>query len=83
MALLEFEQEPILPEKEMSEHRDEEPESKPEEQERQPGSYYYDDATGYEIYDPAQDEEEDENDVIDDQFSTINHTSSSRQTFRH
>jgi hypothetical protein len=26
------------------------------------GSYYYDDATGYEIYDPAQDEEE-ENDV--------------------
>lgn len=22
------------------------------------GSYYYDDATGYEIYDPAQDEDE-------------------------
>ena len=60
MALLEFEQEPILPEKEMSEPRDEQPEHAPEEEERKPGSYYYDDATGYEIYDPAEDEVDDE-----------------------
>jgi hypothetical protein len=32
-----------------------------EEQERpKPGSYYYDDSTGYEIYDPEKDAEEDE-----------------------
>lgn len=30
------------------------------EREREPGSYYYDDATGYEIYDPAKDDEEEE-----------------------
>lgn len=32
--------------------------------ERRPGSYYYDDATGYEIYDPEKDENEDDNDEI-------------------
>jgi hypothetical protein len=26
-----------------------------------PGSYYYDDSTGYEIYDPEKDEEDEEN----------------------
>lgn len=31
-----------------------------EERERQPGSYYYDDATGYEIYDPEKDDEEED-----------------------
>ncbi len=39
--------------------------------ERHPGSYYYDDATGYEIYDPAQDDEDekenDEGRMIDDE----------------
>jgi hypothetical protein len=32
----------------------------PSQKEREPqrGSYYYDDATGYELYDPAQDDEE-------------------------
>lgn len=47
----------------MSERRDDTTkpdEPSPKERERQPGSYYYDDATGYEIYDPAQDEEEEE-----------------------
>jgi hypothetical protein len=42
----------------MSERRDnttEGDESSPLKKERRPGSYYYDDATGYEIYDPAQD----------------------------
>ncbi|HEX8138755.1 MAG TPA: hypothetical protein VF544_14405 [Pyrinomonadaceae bacterium] len=29
---------------------------------RPAGSYYYDDATGYEIYDPLQEEEEEEED---------------------
>lgn len=44
----------------MSERRDDTPEqdeSSPVERERKPGSYYYDDSTGYEIYNP---EEEDE-----------------------
>lgn len=31
-----------------------------DERERKPGSYYYDDATGYDIYDPEKDDEEDE-----------------------
>ncbi len=26
--------------------------------ERKPGSYYYDDATGYELYDPSEDDEQ-------------------------
>lgn len=30
-----------------------------ERSERAPGSYYYDDATGYEIYAPSEDEEAD------------------------
>ncbi len=29
---------------------------------RAPGSYYYDDATGYEPYDPAQDEDHEDDD---------------------
>ena len=28
-----------------------------------PGSYYYDDSTGYEIYDPEKDDEEDDEDL--------------------
>ncbi|HLM56969.1 MAG TPA: hypothetical protein VK422_12700 [Pyrinomonadaceae bacterium] len=45
----------------MSERRDDvtttEPEARPD---REPGSYYYDDATGYEIYSPeGEDDEED------------------------
>ena len=45
----------------MSERRDdttEPPERAPHERPR--GDYYYDDATGYEPYDPAQDEDEPE-----------------------
>ncbi len=45
----------------MQERRDDitkpEGESRPE---RAPGSYYYDDATGYETYSPEEDEEEEE-----------------------
>ena len=43
----------------MSQRRDdttEKPTRSRTERERAPGSYYYDDATGYEPYDPAQDE---------------------------
>jgi hypothetical protein len=46
----------------MSERRDdttERDEPSRKERERQPGSYYYDDATGYEIYDPAQEDDDD------------------------
>ena len=43
----------------MSERRDDatttEPETRPA---REPGSYYYDDATGYEIYSPEEDDDE-------------------------
>ena len=50
----------------MSERRDdttEQDESSPAKNERPQGSYYYDDATGYEVYDPSQDAEpEDETD---------------------
>lgn len=50
----------------MSEHRDdttEQDEPSGDERERQPISYYYDDATGYEIYNPEEDDEEDEEDL--------------------
>ena len=50
----------------MSERRDdttERDEPSRKERERQPESYYYDDATGYEIYDPSQDDDEDERDT--------------------
>jgi hypothetical protein len=30
----------------------------PSGEEREQGSYYYDDSTGYEVYDPEEDEEE-------------------------
>jgi len=46
----------------MSERRDDttEPAQRdaPLERERKPQDYYYDDGTGYEVYDPAQDEGE-------------------------
>ena len=50
----------------MSERRDDTTEPvdpSGEEPERKPGSYYYDDSTGYEIYDPDKDDEEDEEDL--------------------
>ncbi|HEX8494216.1 MAG TPA: hypothetical protein VF658_15315 [Pyrinomonadaceae bacterium] len=56
----------------MSERRDdttEEDESSPVKNERQPGSYYYDDATGYEVYDPAQDAETEDETAKDEQQS--------------
>lgn len=49
----------------MSERRDdttEQDESSPVKSEHAPGSYYYDDATGYEVYDPAKDEDEESED---------------------
>jgi hypothetical protein len=45
----------------MSQRRDDTtdaPDDAPTRRERAPGDYYYDDATGYEVYDPAQDENE-------------------------
>jgi len=45
----------------MSERRDDTTDAQeraPARRERAPGDYYYDDATGYEVYDPAQDEDE-------------------------
>lgn len=47
----------------MSEQTDNTPEEidpSREEPLRTPGDYYYDDATGYEIYDPTKDDESDE-----------------------
>jgi hypothetical protein len=52
----------------MSERRDDTPEAdEPSriEGERPRGSYYYDDSTGYEIYDPNADTDEDEKDESD------------------
>ena len=48
----------------MSERRDDTPEQDEESRavERKPGDYYYDDATGYEIYDPTKDHEAEEED---------------------
>jgi hypothetical protein len=47
----------------MSERRDDTTEPSehdaPPMPERQPQNYYYDDGTGYEVYDPAEDEDED------------------------
>ncbi len=45
----------------MSEHRDDTTEpgpASPEPKAPEPGSYYYDDATGYEIYDPSKEDED-------------------------
>jgi hypothetical protein len=53
----------------MSERRDdttEEDKSSPVKSEPVPGSYYYDDATGYEVYDPARDTDEEGKDERDD-----------------
>ncbi len=49
----------------MSERRDDttEPAQRgdtPPEREGRPQNYYYDDGTGYEVYDPAQDEDDEE-----------------------
>ncbi len=57
---------------EMSERRDDTPErDEPSrhERERKPGSYYYDDSTGYEIYDPAKDDDDEED--SDDERKSI------------
>ena len=35
------------------------------ERERRPGDYYYDDATGYEVYDPARDDGDDDSEGCD------------------
>ena len=49
----------------MSERRDDTPEQDESSRtERKPGSYYYDDATGYEIYDPVEDDEDEEEDKV-------------------
>ncbi|MDT4898254.1 MAG: hypothetical protein QOH25_3331 [Acidobacteriota bacterium] len=50
----------------MSKQKDDTPEQNEpsgEEQEPKPGSYYYDDSTGYEIYDPEKETEEEEEDL--------------------
>ena len=44
--------------------------SRKKEPEPKPGSYYYDDATGYEIYDPAKDEDSDDEDLEDEPEET-------------
>jgi hypothetical protein len=50
----------------MSERRDDTPEQdEPSRAERKPGGYYYDDSTGYEIYDPSSDEEDEKDDGQD------------------
>jgi hypothetical protein len=47
----------------MSEQRDDTPEQdEPSPREREPGAYYYDDSTGYEIYEPAEDEDDEDED---------------------
>jgi len=49
----------------MSERRDDTPEqdeTSRTERERKPGSYYYDDSTGYEIYDPSEEDEDKDED---------------------
>jgi hypothetical protein len=50
-------------ENEMSKQKDDTPEEidpSGKERKRKPGSYYYDDSTGYEIYDPEKDEDEED-----------------------
>ena len=48
--------------KKVQERRDDitNPEAESPRPERAPGSYYYDDATGYETYSPEEDEEDEE-----------------------
>jgi hypothetical protein len=58
----------------MSQRRDDTTEPLPRapaHDERAPGSYYYDDATGYELYDPVQDEDEEDDDRADDAASSV------------
>ena len=56
--------------REMSERTDDTTEgaagSRPE-PEREPGGYYYDDGTGYEIYRPEEDDDGDDGDVRDEE----------------
>jgi hypothetical protein len=48
-------------ENKMSEQRDDTTDKgAPSRTERPSGKYYYDDATGYEVYDPSQDDESDD-----------------------
>lgn len=52
----------------MSEQRDDTTDGgapSPARSEPEPGSYYYDDATGYEIYDPSKENEEDADEPSD------------------
>ncbi|MBA3768577.1 MAG: hypothetical protein H0W99_16680 [Acidobacteria bacterium] len=42
-----------------------EPGDAPPEAESEPQNYYYDDGTGYEVYDPAKDEETDDEEPVD------------------
>ena len=53
----------------MSERRDDTPEANEpsrNERTRPRGSYYYDDSTGYEIYDPTKEETDEDNDRGED-----------------
>ena len=53
----------------MTEPADDTPQTPPEprpERERKPGGYYYDDGTGYELYQPAPDEDEREDNESSD-----------------
>ncbi len=54
----------------MSERRDDttEPDERdaPPARERAPRNYYYDDGTGYEVYDPSKDEDDAEDNAEDD-----------------
>jgi hypothetical protein len=55
------------PEFVMSQRRDDttdEQQRAPAKRERAPGDYYYDDATGYEVYDPTQDQDEADEDGV-------------------
>lgn len=45
---------------EQTDNTTERDEPSPKEDNPRPGSYYYDDATGYEFYDPEQEDDEDD-----------------------
>ena len=51
----------------MSKQRDDTPEQidpSGDERDTRPASYYYDDSTGYEVYDPEKDDEEEDGDEL-------------------
>lgn len=61
----------------MTQHKDdttERNESSVEEPESKPGSYYYDDSTGYKIYDPEKDDEDEGGDESLYEGPNRNHT---------